>query len=104
MSVATNVGVVPKMLGWKADRISARVDELLDLVGLDPDRYRDRYPRELSGGQQQRVGVARGLAADPSVILMVEPFGAVAQITRQRPQDVLISIPRELRTTTVYGN
>src|SRR3546814_15129204 len=84
MSVATNVGVVPKMLGWKADRISARVDELLDLVGLDPDRYRDRYPRELSGGQQQRVGVARGLAADPPVILMAEPFGAVAPITRQR--------------------
>ncbi|NYG57196.1 osmoprotectant transport system ATP-binding protein [Nocardioides daedukensis] len=101
MSVATNVGVVPKMLGWKADRISARVDELLDLVGLDPDRYRDRYPRELSGGQQQRVGVARGLAADPPVILMDEPFGAVDPITRQRLQDELISIQRELGKTIV---
>src|SRR3546814_576544 len=101
MSVATNVGVVPKMLGWKADRISARVDELLDLVGLDPDRYRDRYPRELSGGQQQRVGVARGLAADPPVILMDEPFGAVDPITRQRLQAELISIQRDLGKTIV---
>src|SRR3546814_14731123 len=99
MSVATNVGVVPKMLGWKADRISARVDELLDLVGLDPDRYRDRYPRELSGGQQQRVGVARGLAAAPPVLLMDEPFGAVDPITRQPLQDDLHSIQRELAKT-----
>ncbi|KQY62495.1 ABC transporter ATP-binding protein [Nocardioides sp. Root140] len=101
MTVATNVGVVPKMLGWDSARISARVDELLDLVGLDPDRYRDRYPRELSGGQQQRVGVARGLAADPPVILMDEPFGAVDPITRQRLQDELISIQRELGKTIV---
>ncbi|QIX27091.1 ABC transporter ATP-binding protein [Nocardioides sp. JQ2195] len=101
MTVATNVGVVPKMLGWDKKRISARTDELLDLVGLDPDRYRDRYPRELSGGQQQRVGVARGLAADPPVILMDEPFGAVDPITRQRLQDELISIQRELGKTIV---
>lgn len=101
MSVATNVGVVPKMLGWDKARIAERVDELLDLVGLDPDRYRDRYPRELSGGQQQRVGVARGLAADPPVLLMDEPFGAVDPITRQRLQDELISIQRELGKTIV---
>ncbi|WP_229053429.1 ABC transporter ATP-binding protein [Aeromicrobium sp. Leaf350] len=101
MSVASNIAVVPKMLGWDGKRITKRVDELLDLVGLDPDRYRDRYPRELSGGQQQRVGVARGLAADPPVILMDEPFGAVDPITRQRLQDELISIQRELRKTIV---
>ena len=101
MTVATNVAVVPKMLGWDKKRIAERVDELLDLVGLDPDRYRDRYPRELSGGQQQRVGVARGLAADPPVILMDEPFGAVDPITRQRLQDELISIQRELGKTIV---
>lgn len=101
MTVATNVAVVPKMLGWDKGKIATRVDELLDLVGLDPDRYRDRYPRELSGGQQQRVGVARGLAADPPVILMDEPFGAVDPITRQRLQDELISIQRELGKTIV---
>jgi len=92
---------VPKMLGWEQDRITKRVDELLELVSLDPGKYRDRYPRELSGGQQQRVGVARGLAADPPVILMDEPFGAVDPITRQRLQDELLSIQRELRKTIV---
>jgi osmoprotectant transport system ATP-binding protein len=101
MSVAKNIAIVPKMLGWDADRISTRVDELLELVSLDPAKYRDRYPRELSGGQQQRVGVARGLAADPPVILMDEPFGAVDPITRQRLQDELLSIQRELRKTIV---
>ncbi|GAA5154038.1 betaine/proline/choline family ABC transporter ATP-binding protein [Nocardioides marinquilinus] len=101
MTVTKNIAIVPKLLGWDADRISTRVDELLDLVGLDPERYRDRYPRELSGGQQQRVGVARGLAADPPVILMDEPFGAVDPITRQRLQDELLSIQRELRKTIV---
>jgi osmoprotectant transport system ATP-binding protein len=101
MSVAKNIAIVPKLLGWDADRISKRVDELLDLVNLDPSKYRDRYPRELSGGQQQRIGVARGLAADPPVILMDEPFGAVDPITRQRLQDELLSIQRELRKTIV---
>ncbi|WP_134764860.1 ABC transporter ATP-binding protein [Nocardioides sp. 1609] len=101
MTVAKNIALVPKLLGWDAKRISTRVEELLDLVGLDPSRYRDRYPRELSGGQQQRVGVARGLAADPPVILMDEPFGAVDPITRQRLQDELLSIQRELRKTIV---
>lgn len=101
MSVAKNIAIVPKLLGWDGARIKSRVDELLDLVGLDPARYRDRFPRELSGGQQQRVGVARGLAADPPVILMDEPFGAVDPITRQRLQDELLSIQRELRKTIV---
>jgi osmoprotectant transport system ATP-binding protein len=101
MTVAKNIGMVPRLLGWDKGRIGDRVDELLDLVGLEPGRYRDRYPRELSGGQQQRVGVARGLAADPPVILMDEPFGAVDPITRQRLQDELLSIQRELRKTIV---
>jgi osmoprotectant transport system ATP-binding protein len=101
MTVAKNIAIVPKLLGWEAGRITKRVDALLDLVNLDPAKYRDRYPRELSGGQQQRVGVARGLAADPPVILMDEPFGAVDPITRQRLQDELLSIQRELRKTIV---
>jgi osmoprotectant transport system ATP-binding protein len=101
MTVADNIAIVPRLLKWDKARTSARVDELLDLVNLDPAKYRDRYPRELSGGQQQRVGVARGLAADPPVILMDEPFGAVDPITRQRLQDELLSIQEELRKTIV---
>lgn len=101
MTVAANIAIVPKMLGWSKERIAARVDELLDLVSLDPDTYRDRYPRELSGGQQQRVGVARALAADPPVLLMDEPFGAVDPITRQRLQDELLRIQEELHKTIV---
>jgi osmoprotectant transport system ATP-binding protein len=101
MTVAANIAVVPKMLGWSKDRIAARVDELLDLASLDPDTYRDRFPRELSGGQQQRVGVARALAADPPVLLMDEPFGAVDPITRQRLQDELLRIQEELHKTIV---
>ncbi|MBT2502075.1 ABC transporter ATP-binding protein [Curtobacterium sp. ISL-83] len=101
MTVAANIAIVPKMLGWSKEKVAARVDELLDLVSLDPDTYRDRYPRELSGGQQQRVGVARALAADPPVLLMDEPFGAVDPITRQRLQDELIRIQAELHKTIV---
>lgn len=101
MTVATNIGLVPKMLGWDKARIAARVDELLELVSLDPAVYRDRYPKELSGGQQQRVGVARALAADPPVLLMDEPFGAVDPITRQRLQDELLNIQSELQKTIV---
>ena len=101
MTVAANIAVVPKMLGWEKEKISARVDELLELVSLDPALYRDRYPKELSGGQQQRVGVARALAADPPVLLMDEPFGAVDPITRQRLQDELLHIQSELHKTIV---
>ncbi|GAB2618896.1 ABC transporter ATP-binding protein [Pseudactinotalea suaedae] len=101
MTVAQNIAIVPKMLGWDDARVKERTTELLDLVSLDPDTYRDRYPKELSGGQQQRVGVARALAADPPVLLMDEPFGAVDPITRQRLQDELIRIQHELRKTIV---
>jgi osmoprotectant transport system ATP-binding protein len=101
MTVAQNIAMVPKLLKWDSKRVDDRVDELLDLVSLDPGKYRNRYPRELSGGQQQRVGVARGLAADPPVVLMDEPFGAVDPITRQRLQDELMSIQEELRKTIV---
>jgi osmoprotectant transport system ATP-binding protein len=102
MTVAENVGVVPGMLKWSRSRISERVDELLEMVGLEPAAYRDRYPRELSGGQQQRVGVARALAADPPVLLMDEPFGALDPITRQRLQDELLRLNEELRKTIVF--
>ncbi|MDJ0350564.1 ABC transporter ATP-binding protein [Cryobacterium sp. PH29-G1] len=102
MTVATNIGIVPKMLGWDKARIAARVDALLELVSLDPALYRDRYPNELSGGQQQRVGVARALAADPPVLLMDEPFGAVDPITRLRLQDELLNIQEELQKTIVF--
>ncbi|MCC3272375.1 ATP-binding cassette domain-containing protein [Arthrobacter zhangbolii] len=101
MTVAANIAVVPKMLNWDKERIRSRVDELLELVSLDPALYRDRYPKELSGGQQQRVGVARALAADPPVLLMDEPFGAVDPITRQRLQDELLHIQSELHKTIV---
>jgi osmoprotectant transport system ATP-binding protein len=102
MTVGSNVAMVPRMLKWGKPRTAERVDELLDLVGLDPAVYRDRYPRELSGGQQQRVGVARALAADPPVLLMDEPFGAVDPITRQRLQDELLRIQEELGKTILF--
>jgi osmoprotectant transport system ATP-binding protein len=101
MTVAANISIVPKMLGWTKERTAARVDELLELVSLDPAEYRNRYPRELSGGQQQRIGVARALAADPPVLLMDEPFGAVDPITRQRLQDELLHIQEEVQKTMV---
>ncbi|WP_099025495.1 ABC transporter ATP-binding protein [Mycolicibacterium palauense] len=101
-TVGDNIAIVPKLLKWDKERIAARVDELLDLVSLDPAQYRDRYPRELSGGQQQRVGVARALAADPPVLLMDEPFGAVDPITRQRLQDELLRLQEDLHKTIVF--
>jgi osmoprotectant transport system ATP-binding protein len=102
MTVADNIGLVPKLLKWDQQRIRDRVDELMEMTGLDPKVFRDRYPRELSGGQQQRVGVARGLAADPPVVLMDEPFGAVDPITRQRLQDELLILQEELQKTIVF--
>ncbi|MFG2571076.1 ABC transporter ATP-binding protein [Streptomyces sp. NPDC048481] len=102
MTVAQNVALVPRMTGWPKARIRARVEEMLDLVGLDPAEFRDRHPRQLSGGQQQRVGVARALAADPPVLLMDEPFGAVDPVTRGHLQDELIRLQRELRRTIVF--
>ncbi len=102
MSIGQNVGLVPKMLGWGKKEISARVDELLDLVGLDPNSFRSRYPRQLSGGQQQRVGVARALAADPPIMLMDEPFGAIDPITRDRLQDEFLKLQERIRKTIVF--
>jgi osmoprotectant transport system ATP-binding protein len=100
-SVAKNVGAIPRVLGWDANKIEERTDYLLDLVGLDVSDFRDRLPKDMSGGQQQRVGVARALAADPPVLLMDEPFGAVDPITRVRLQDSLIAIQHELAKTIV---
>ena len=102
MSIAENVATVPRLLGWDTARIEGRIDELLELVGLDPAQFRTRYPRELSGGQKQRVGVARALAADPPVMLMDEPFGAIDPITRAKLQDEFLSILRRLRKTIVF--
>ena len=102
MTIRQNVGLVPGLLRWDRKRINDRVDELLDLVGLDPGQYADRYPRQLSGGQQQRIGVARALAADPPVLLMDEPFGAVDPITRSTLQDELLRLQTELRKTIVF--
>lgn len=102
MTIRQNVGLVPGLLRWDRKRIGARVDELLDLVGLEPSQYADRYPRQLSGGQQQRVGVARALAADPPVLLMDEPFGAVDPITRSTLQDELLRLQSELHKTIVF--
>ena len=101
-SIADNVATVPRLLGWPAARVAARVDELLALVGMDPAIYRNRFPRELSGGQKQRVGVARALAADPPVMLMDEPFGAIDPITRTRLQDEFLNILRGLSKTIVF--
>ena len=101
LDVAANVATVPRLLGWDRRRTDARVDELLDLVGLEPATYRHRRPDELSGGQRQRVGVARALAADPPVLLMDEPFGAVDPVTRARLQDEFLRLQRQLRRTVV---
>jgi len=102
MTIAQNVAIVPKLLKWEDGRVKARVEEMLDLVGLDPGDYLHRYPRQLSGGQQQRVGVARALAADPPIMLMDEPFGAVDPITRLRLQDEFLHLQRKLGKTIVF--
>lgn len=102
MTVAQNVAIVPELLHWDADRVTARINELLTLVDLPPDEYRDRYPSQMSGGQRQRVGVARALAGDPGVILMDEPFGAIDAITRTGLQDELLRLQRKLRKTIVF--
>jgi osmoprotectant transport system ATP-binding protein len=100
-TIRTNVGTVPRLLGWDKKKIRSRAEELLDLVGLDPERYAGRYPHELSGGQRQRVGVARALAADPLVLLMDEPFSAVDPIVRARLQEEFLRLQATVRKTIV---
>jgi osmoprotectant transport system ATP-binding protein len=101
-TIGTNVGTVPRRLGWGRARVATRVDELLELVGLEPATYRHRYPAQLSGGQRQRVGVARALAADPPVLLMDEPFGAIDPVTRVRLQDEFLGLQDAVRKTVVF--
>jgi osmoprotectant transport system ATP-binding protein len=101
LTVAGNIAMVPRLLGWPADQIRERVDELLDLVALPAASYRDRYPDQLSGGQRQRVGVARAVAARPRILLLDEPFGALDPLTRVTLQDELRRIHRELALTSI---
>jgi len=101
MTIADNIATVPRMLGWEKQRTSDRIDELLETVGIDLS-YRDRYPKELSGGQRQRIGVARAMAADPPVLLMDEPFGAIDPITRDRLQDEFLRLQQEIKKTIVF--
>jgi len=101
-TIEENIGVVPRLEGWDNDKIHARVRELLDLVGLDFERFAGRYPRELSGGQRQRVGVARALAADPPIMLLDEPFGALDPITRREIQQEFRALQASLGKTMVF--
>ncbi len=101
-TIAQNIATVPKLLGWDKKRIDARVDELIHTVGMDPDDYRNRYPKQLSGGQRQRIGVARAMSADPDVMLMDEPFGAIDPITRDRLQNEFLRLQAEIKKTIVF--
>ena len=102
MTIAENVSVVPKLLGWSKEKTNARVEELLSVVELDPKTFMNRYPKQLSGGQQQRVGVARALAADPPVMLMDEPFGATDPITREKLQAEFLRLQESIGKTIVF--
>jgi osmoprotectant transport system ATP-binding protein len=102
MTIEANVATVPKLVGWDKQRTRARAHELLELVGLDPGEYAKRYPAQLSGGQRQRVGLARAMAADPPLMLMDEPFGAIDPITRERLQNDFLRLHREVRKTVIF--
>jgi len=102
LSVAQNVAVTPELLGWPTERVRARVDQLLELVELDPSQFRERRPDQLSGGQQQRVGLARAFAAEPEVVLLDEPFGALDPLTRDRLQRWFQQVRRELGITALF--
>lgn len=102
MTIRQNVAAVPKLLKWNTVKIEARVDELLRLVGLEPEEFKSRYPSQLSGGQQQRIGLARALASDPKIMLLDEPFGAIDAITRMNLQDELLRIHGGLKKTFLF--
>lgn len=102
MTVAKNIAVVPNLLKWDADRTAQRVRELIATVGLDPETYLGKYPSQLSGGEAQRVGVARALAADPAILLMDEPFGAVDPLNRTKLQNEFLMLQRKLRKTVIF--
>jgi osmoprotectant transport system ATP-binding protein len=102
MTIYENIATVPRLLKWDDARIARRVDELLELVGMEPGAYRHRYPRQLSGGQAQRIGVARALAADPPIMLMDEPFGAIDPITRERLQNEFLGIQQKIKKTILF--
>jgi osmoprotectant transport system ATP-binding protein len=101
-TIADNIATVPRLLKWDKKRIASRVDELIETVGMDPATYRDRYPKQLSGGQRQRIGVARAMSADPDVMLMDEPFGAIDPITRDRLQNEFLRLQSEIKKTIVF--
>ncbi|MDN4606149.1 betaine/proline/choline family ABC transporter ATP-binding protein [Sporosarcina highlanderae] len=101
-TIEKNIAIVPQLNGWAPDKIKTRVHELLEMVGLDPEIYASRYPKELSGGQQQRVGIARALASDPEIILMDEPFSALDPLTREQLQGELISLQKKLNKTIIF--
>ncbi|MFC0189802.1 ABC transporter ATP-binding protein [Fictibacillus aquaticus] len=102
LTIGENVSIVPKLKGWEKERYEKRVDELLELVGLDPETFKERFPGELSGGQQQRVGVVRALAAEPPIILMDEPFSALDPISREQLQDELVKLQESIKKTIVF--